>query len=112
MERQQYIYESLRALDRHGGSAQLDPTIYEEVLSALRPKLGAADFAGYRGEPRWKNDLRQASRTMIEYGLMKRSVRNIWEITDAGREYLSAYPNVALWESGGAKGTTFTKGSL
>ena len=46
---------------------------------------------------------------MIEHGLMKRPIHNTWDFTDDGREYLRAYPNVALWESGSVDGITSWK---
>ena len=46
------------------------------------------------GEPTWRIDVRQERRDMIRYSLLaKASERGIWEITDAGREWLMRNPN-------------------
>ncbi len=111
MERERYIYEILRSLSRHNGKARLNPTIYDEVLEAVRSELGKRDFLPVpsRSErKKWQNDIRQARRTMIEHGLMKRKqIHGIWEIDKAARDYLRAYPNVKLWETRDAKGNSF-----
>ncbi len=107
MKREVYVYESLRSLERHKGTAQFNPTICDEVFSAVRDQLTSTDFDQHRGVTTWKNDLLFASATMVEHHLIKRPIHNTWEITDDGRKYLEAYPNVSLWEIDGYKGNTF-----
>jgi hypothetical protein len=107
MEQKRYIYEILRSLERHGGRAELRPTIYGEVFDALKGDLTPNDLGdtNFGDEEKWTNEIRQARRTMIEYGLLEpKEITGVWEITTGGREYFAAYPNVRLWSSGGAKG--------
>jgi hypothetical protein len=107
MQRARYIYEILKCLDRHEGQAELDPVIYREVFDALKADMTAHDLSDTNvgGEERWRNEIRQARRTMIDFGLLEpKVVTNVWEISKGGREYLRAYPNVRLWESSGARG--------
>jgi len=44
MEQKRYIYEILRSLERHGGRAELRPTIYGEVFDALKGDLTPNDL--------------------------------------------------------------------
>jgi hypothetical protein len=87
MKRGRYIYEIFRCLDNQKGSAQLTPTVYDEVFDAIRASLTNEDLAliPHGTEPRWRNHIRQASRTMVEHGLMKRTIRDTWDITNEGR---------------------------
>jgi hypothetical protein len=88
MKRGRYIYEILRCLDNHKGSAQLTPTVYyDEVFDAIRASLIDEDLAliPHGIEPRWRNHIRQASRTMVEHGLMKRTILDTWDIANEGR---------------------------
>jgi hypothetical protein len=107
MEQKRYIYEILKSLERHDGRAELRPTIYGDVFDALKDDLTPNDLGdtNFGDEEKWTNEIRQARRTMIEYGLLEpKEITGVWEITKGGREYLAAYPNVRLWSSGGAKG--------
>lgn len=57
----------------------------EEIAERLKP----ADKRRLdTGETRWKNRARFARLRMKEQGLLSSSSRGIWEITDAGREFL------------------------
>ena len=73
MEQKRYIYEILRSLERHGGRAELRPTIYGEVFDALKGDLTPNDLGdtNFGDEEKWTNEIRQARRTMIEYGLLE-----------------------------------------
>jgi hypothetical protein len=46
MKSGRYIYEILRCLDNHKGSAQLTPTVYDDVFDSVRASLTEEDFRG------------------------------------------------------------------
>jgi Mrr N-terminal domain len=81
----------LQLLDEAGGRARGG-----EIIDALKPlvwdKLTDADKDTLSiGEVRWRNRARFARLRMKELGYISdQSPRGIWEITDAGREYLAS----------------------
>lgn len=85
----EYWVPILSTLAEAGGSAPAN-----DVIDALEQRMGE-DFRDRdrdrvrNGEVRWRNRARFARLRMKERGLLsKTSQRGIWEITDAGREYL------------------------
>jgi hypothetical protein len=79
----------LAILEQAGGTAQVADVI-DEVGQRLDPHLKPADFQRLRtGEIRWQNRARFARLRMKKLGLVSdSSARGIWEITEAGRDYL------------------------
>lgn len=89
LPRERYALPILRALDQFGGSATTN-----EVLGAVRQlmaeELRPVDLSRRSGRHfYWDNRAQDMRRELVNKGLMKgNSPRGIWEISDAGRDYL------------------------
>jgi hypothetical protein len=83
-----YWVPILNILVQAGGAAPAGDVI--EILGEeIADQLKAADTERLNtGETRWKNRARFARLRMKEQGLLSSSGRGVWEITDAGREFL------------------------
>lgn len=89
----EYYLPILRAIDESGGSAALD-TVLERVGQLMRSTLRDVDFAPLASNPdmpRWRNTAQWARNSMVREGLLKNdSPRGVWEISEAGKRYLSS----------------------
>jgi hypothetical protein len=88
-----YWIPILELLDEAGGSAPSNDVI-EQLEGRMKDLLTSRDFEPLKsGEIRWRNRARFARLRMKERGLLSdASHRGVWEITDAGREYLAGAP--------------------
>jgi predicted CopG family antitoxin len=86
----EYWRPILRIVEAAGGSAVADDVI-ETLEAEMRDVFKARDLDRLKtGEVRWRNRARFARLRMREQGLLSdTSHRGIWEITEAGREYLA-----------------------
>ncbi len=82
----------LKALDERGGGAP-KADVLKRVEEMLRGRLGPIEYTPIPSNPRrmrWLVRAEWARFRLTEEGLMKKgSPRGIWEISDAGREYLA-----------------------
>jgi hypothetical protein len=89
-----YYLPILRVLCDMGGSAKMQD-ILANVGELMKPVLRDIDYQPLASDPdmpRWRNAAQWARNSMVKEGLLKAdSPRGIWEITDAGREYLRKY---------------------
>ncbi|MGQ9498709.1 MAG: winged helix-turn-helix domain-containing protein [Desulfotomaculales bacterium] len=89
-----YYLPILRVLCDMGGSAKMHDVL-AKVGEAMKPVLRDVDYqllASDPDMPRWRNAAQWARYSVVKEGLLKAdSPRGIWEITDAGREYLRKY---------------------
>ena len=92
-ERRYYV-PILRALEKLGGSAS-SGNVLESVLELMQHDLKKADFQPLASDPalpRWRNSASWARHSMCREGLLKtESPRGIWEISEAGKRYLSNF---------------------
>lgn len=81
----------LNILVESGGGAPAGDVI--EILGEnIADKLTSADTQRLgTGETRWKNRARFARLHMKERGLLSSEERGVWEITNAGRQYLAGH---------------------
>lgn len=81
----------LRVLDQMGGSGR-GTVVLDQTYELIASQLNAVDFEPLPHNPReirWRNTAKWARKKLIERGLLRRdSPKGVWEITDAGREYL------------------------
>ncbi len=88
----QYRVPILRVLSEMGGSAKASD-ILERVGEIMKPQLKKVDFeplASGPDNPRWRNAAQWARNSMVNQGFLKRdSPRGVWEITEAGRQWLN-----------------------
>lgn len=88
-----YYIPILRALIKSGGRARIGK-VYRAVYIELKPYISEIDEQPYHDdrprEIRWKNYARFARERMVKDGLMlPKKQTGIWEISDAGRDWLS-----------------------
>lgn len=89
-----YYLAILRVLCDMGGSAKMHDVL-AKVGEAMKPVLRDVDYQPLASDPdmpRWRNAAQWARYSMVKEGLLKAdSPRGIWEITNAGRDYLRKY---------------------
>lgn len=82
----------LRALSEMGGSAQIGRVldrVEQMMLGLLRP-VDREGLPSDPQQPRWRNTAQWERLAMVKDGLLRSdSPRGVWEITDAGRRFLS-----------------------
>lgn len=82
----------LEILVELGGSAR-KVVVEEKVYARMRNILKPADFKGHQSRTnqiRWKNSAQWSRAGLVEEGLMiPTSPRGVWEISEAGREWLA-----------------------
>lgn len=82
----------LRVLSEMGGSGKA-AEVLERVGEIMKPHLKPVDFeplASSPDNPRWRNAAQWARNSMVNEGLLKRdSPRGVWEISEAGRQWLA-----------------------
>jgi hypothetical protein len=87
----EYYQPILRALDEHGGSANIN-TVLQRVHEFMKDKLNQYDHEPLnsdRNQPRWRNAAQWARDAMVKQGLLRNdSPTGTWELTDAGRSRL------------------------
>jgi hypothetical protein len=85
----EYWIPILGLLVEAGGSAPSNDVV-EALEERMKSTLSPRDFEPLKsGEIRWRNRARFARLRMKERGLLSdTSHRGVWEITDAGRDYL------------------------
>ena len=87
-----YFQPILKVLIEAGGSAKVNDAL-AKVKQLMRGVLTQVDEEPLPSQPetlRWSNTARWARNTMVKEGLLKsNSPWGIWEITDAGRKYLT-----------------------
>jgi restriction system protein len=77
-----------------GGKASKQ-AVCKWIFPRLKPELGTRDFeAVATGELTWENEIAWARDDLVKRGLLeKESPRNLWEISDAGRNWLKSHSN-------------------
>lgn len=87
----EYQVPVLQAIVELGGSANLNDVL-ELVYDMMRNQLNDYDKSALPSDgmtPRWRNTAQWARNTLRQQGLLKNdSPRGIWEISDAGYEWL------------------------
>ena len=82
----------LQSLIELGGSAPMN-TVLDKVEGLVSDKLNAYDRQTLPSDPtipRWRNTAQWARAAMVKEGLLSsNSPRGVWEITDAGKEFLA-----------------------
>lgn len=88
-----YIKPILTVLDQVGGKADVQ-VVHEKVRELMSPVLKDVDLAAFASDPkmpRWKHAVQRARLRLIKDGALRGdSPRGEWEITDAGRQRLTA----------------------
>ena len=88
-----YILPILRALVAAGGSARAS-AVTASVYAEMAPRLTERDWAPRKSSPKcpaWENNIHWCRNKLREKGLLKSgSPHGVWEISEAGREYLAA----------------------
>lgn len=86
-----YYRPILEALQALGGSAQMSQVL-DRVLQSMRGTLKDVDYEPLASDPdmpRWKNTAQWARYSMVKEGLLRNdSPRGIWQITEAGVQFL------------------------
>jgi len=86
-----YYVPILRALSDMGGRGKIGEVldrVYEITKNVLKP-VDLEPLASDPKTPRWRNAVCWARRAMVEEGLLKAdSPRGVWEITEAGYDWL------------------------
>ncbi len=86
-----YYLPILRVLDQMGGSGKAT-AVLDQIYHLMGSQLNAVDFEPLPSNPReirWRNTAQWARKTLIQQGLLSpNSPIGVWEITEAGREYL------------------------
>ncbi len=86
-----YLIPILEVLDELGGTAKASKVL-EAVAERICPRFTPADLeplASNPREPRWRNTAQWARQQLRDEGpLAPPQVRGVWELTDAGRDYL------------------------
>lgn len=86
-----YLIPILEILDDLGGRAKTSEVL-ELVAERMRPRFKPADLEPLPSnpkEPRWRNTAQWARQQLADSGLLAPSrERGVWELSDAGREYL------------------------
>ncbi|HWQ90516.1 MAG TPA: winged helix-turn-helix domain-containing protein [Clostridia bacterium] len=87
-----YYEPILRAIVEMGGSGQMSDVLHR-VGRAMKSVLKEVDFQPLAGTPdalRWRNTAQWARNTLVKDGLLKAdSPRGLWEISEAGRQWLN-----------------------
>jgi hypothetical protein len=88
-------YWILWALRDNGGS-KLTSQVYLKVRE-MREKMNdpltpeeVKPVGKSQKEPKWMNDIRQASRALVDDKRMRRASHGVWEITEKGLKWLEA----------------------
>lgn len=85
----------LKVLNGAGGPAKVNDVL-AKVEQLMREILTQVDYEPLPSQPetpRWSNTAQWARNTMVKEGLLKStSPRGIWEITEAGRQFLKEGP--------------------
>jgi hypothetical protein len=91
-----YYKPILEALQALGGSAPM-PQVLDRVLQSMKGVLRDVDYEPLASDPempRWRNAAQWARNSMVKEGLLRSdSPRGVWEISDAGVQYLKVKGN-------------------
>jgi len=82
----------LKVLNESGGSAKVNDILakVKQLMSGVLTQVDYEPLPSQPETPRWSNAAQWARNTMVKEGLLKsNSPWGIWEITDAGRKYLT-----------------------
>jgi restriction system protein len=94
----EYRVPILSVLTEMGGKAKA-ADVLERVGHIMKPRLKPVDFeplASGPDNPRWRNAAQWARNSMVKEGLLKaNSPRGVWEIGEAGRQFLQEQENQA-----------------
>ncbi len=86
-----YYRPILEALQALGGSAPMNQVL-DRVLQSMKAVLKDVDYEPLASEPdmpRWKNAAQWARNSMVKEGLLRNdSPRGVWQISDAGVQFL------------------------
>ena len=86
-----YYRPILESVKDQGGSAPMSEVL-ERVLQRMKDTLRDIDFkplASTPDKPRWRNTAAWARSTLVDQGLLRsESRRGVWEISDAGIQFL------------------------
>lgn len=84
-----YYIPILKTLNQMGGSGEPED-ILEEVEQMMIQRLRKADYEkNTSGSIRWHKRANWARKSMVDKGLLKaNSPRGVWEISEAGRDYI------------------------
>jgi restriction system protein len=86
-----YYRSILIALEEAGGTAETNDVL-TRVGTLMKDSLKRVDYEPLSSRPeliRWNHTARWARQEMVEKGLLKSdSQRGVWEITEAGRQFL------------------------
>jgi restriction system protein len=86
----------LKVLNGAGGPAKVNDVL-AKVEQLMREVLTQVDYEPLPSQPetpRWSNTAQWARNTMVKEGLLKStSPRGVWEITEAGRQFLKEGPH-------------------
>jgi len=87
----EYYLPILRTLVEMGGSGRVAPvcdSVYKKMKKILKP-VDMEKLNSVPHDPRWRNTAQWARNEMKDMGLIAKDFTfGVWEITDAGREYL------------------------
>ncbi len=87
-----YFQPILQVLVQMGGAGKMGE-ILDRVEKAMKGVLKAVDYEPLASDPdmlRWRNTAQWARNSMVQAGLLKgSSPRGVWEITEAGRKFVS-----------------------
>jgi len=82
------ILSTLSEMGGRGEAADVLPLV-EKKMKGILKKVDYQPVASDQDTPRWRNGARWARNSMVNDGLLKAdSPRGIWEISDAGRQWL------------------------
>jgi hypothetical protein len=84
-----WVLKALVELGGHGSKQAVCKWIYPR----LKPQLKDRDFEPVEtGELTWENEIAWARDDLVKGGMLKaESPRNLWEISDAGRNWLKSH---------------------
>ncbi|RKY41126.1 MAG: hypothetical protein DRP76_00555 [Candidatus Omnitrophota bacterium] len=90
----EYIIPILQTLVELGGKAEMY-AVLKGVFEKMKDRLNQYDMQALPSNPsqkRWENTAQWSRNTMVKEGLLSsKSPRGIWEITAAGRRFLSEH---------------------
>jgi len=91
---EEYYFPILRTLADMGGRGEIGPVL-DKVHQIMKGVLKPVDEEPLKSEPhtpRWRNAAQWARNSMVNDGLLEAdSPRGVWEISEAGREYLAEH---------------------
>lgn len=96
LERQaDYIVPLLRLLAELPGGQGTRAEVSERFLERFRTEIPQEDFApvASSNEPRWRNRVAWARNFLKDLGFINASEWNVWQITQAGRDWLEQNPH-------------------